>query len=140
MVASAHSCFGSRRASRTEPSPNPRRKNPALSQTQPDDPGNTRREGSIGPKLPERCRARAGKHIGGCARPDCLLPGRRVARSLRRHEPTFVMDRSHCHRGFDGRVRVVAGQFKILELEFVDVVHRLVQFHSWQRTRFAREL
>ena len=37
-------------------------------------------------------------------------------------------------------MRVVADQFKILELEIVDVFHRRIQFHLRQRTRLAREL
>jgi hypothetical protein len=35
---------------------------------------------------------------------------------------------------------IVANQFKILELEFVDFFHRRIQFHLRQRTRLAREL
>ena len=37
-------------------------------------------------------------------------------------------------------MRVVTGQFKILELEMVDVFHRRIQFHLRQRTRLARQL
>ena len=35
---------------------------------------------------------------------------------------------------------IITGQFKILELEVVDVFHRRIQFHLRQRTRIAREL
>src|SRR5213080_3443046 len=47
---------------------------------------------------------------------------------------------SHCNRRFDGGVRVVAVQFEILVVKFVNVLHRRVEFHSRQRTRLAREL
>ena len=33
---------------------------------------------------------------------------------------------SHRNRHFDGRMRIVADQFKILELEIVDVLHRRI--------------
>ena len=52
----------------------------------------------------------------------------------------FTSNFSHCDRRFDGRVRIVADQFKILELEVVYVFHRRIQFHLRQRTRLAREL
>ena len=44
------------------------------------------------------------------------------------------------NRRLDARIRVVAHQFKILELEVVNAFHRRIQFHLRQRTRFALEL
>lgn len=47
---------------------------------------------------------------------------------------------SHRYWSLNGRVRVVADQLKIFKLKVMDVAHCGIQFHFWQRTRFAREL
>src|ERR1035441_2589849 len=47
---------------------------------------------------------------------------------------------SHRHRRLDGRIRVVADDFKILVFEIVNVLHRRIQFNLRQWARLARQL
>src|SRR5437867_10294806 len=49
-------------------------------------------------------------------------------------------DRSYRNRRLDGRMRVVADQLKVIELETVYRSDRALDFHLGQRTRFAAEL
>ena len=72
------------------------------------------------------------------------LAGRLWAQVEKRFEPRYFgcYEKKGLHRVgcLDGRVRVVADQFKILELEIVDVFYRGVELHLRQGARFAGEL
>ena len=46
----------------------------------------------------------------------------------------------HRDRRLDRGMRVVVGKGEIFELEVVDVFHRGVELHAWQRTELAGEL
>src|SRR5512145_2875315 len=52
----------------------------------------------------------------------------------------FMRVRSDRDRRLDGRMRIVAFQREVLELETEDVAHRGVDLHGRQRARLARQL
>src|SRR5688572_13441 len=83
----------------------------------------------------EMFQARSGEFVVGWSElRDCWL------RSALNSQLKSLSSGLNSNRRLDGRMRVVADQLEVLELEVVDVLHRRVQLHLRQRPGLAGQL